>query len=300
MSGYLPLLEFTRYTKVASATWLLLEIFYTLPDEIAFVWSTKLSLVNTVYVLNKYSTIGDTTLDLVLVFATYDSESCVSTWEVFAYWYMVGTLASEFVIIAMSFALWEFNKYAVWLVVCGGLELIGFAVVTIYETSESLHFPSSPDPAMPCFPDDFSLWPGFLCVGIGETAIGALTFLRWYAERPVDLHGNGSSLFHTMYRDGVLFHVIVKAMSIGNIMAMFFAPSGLSSFLRMPLRVARSTLSTRVLLNLRRTAAAKWHGGINIVSDSTAMSLVSGMASLPSGHEEVPYDTALGLEDRGL
>ena len=26
--------------------------------------------------------------------------------------------------IAMSFALWEFNKYAVWLVVCGGLELI--------------------------------------------------------------------------------------------------------------------------------------------------------------------------------
>ena len=63
----------------------LLEILYTLPDEvrslsqlrhtwmlmhlyhwqIAFVWSTKLSLVNTAYILNKYSTIGDTTLDLV-------------------------------------------------------------------------------------------------------------------------------------------------------------------------------------------------------------------------------------------
>ena len=52
-----------------------------------------------------------------------------------------------------------------------------------------------------------------------------------------------------------------------------------------PLRVARSTLSTRVLLNLRRAAAVTWRGGI---SDSMSTSLVFGMASSRFEHEEVP------------
>ncbi|PIL27386.1 hypothetical protein GSI_10534 [Ganoderma sinense ZZ0214-1] len=178
----------------------------------------------------------------------------------------------------------------------------GFAVFVIYETSQSLSFPSNPNPVMPCVPDDLNLWPAFLCACIGDTSegnpIAGLTLLRWYAERPVALHGSNSSLFRAMYRGGLLFHSIVNVMSIGNIMAMFFAPPGLGSFLRMPLRVVRSTLSTRLLLNLRRTAAVTWRGDIGI-SDSTPTNLVVGMPSLPVEHGECPSDTALALEDDG-
>ncbi len=65
-----------------------------------------------------------------------------------------------------------------------------------------------------------------------------------------------------------------------------------------PLQVARSTLSTRVLLNLRTTASTAWRGGLN-TGDSAPTGLFYGLPSSRVEHGEVPSNTALGLDDDG-
>ncbi|KAI0765101.1 hypothetical protein C8Q74DRAFT_1431025 [Fomes fomentarius] len=61
------LLYVTKCTKVASCTFAVLEIASTLPEEVNFVWPTKMNAMKAVFLINKYSPLADTTLGIIFV-----------------------------------------------------------------------------------------------------------------------------------------------------------------------------------------------------------------------------------------
>ncbi|KAI0746643.1 hypothetical protein C8Q80DRAFT_785614 [Daedaleopsis nitida] len=254
-------LRITKYSKVASCALALYEILSTLPDEIAFIWPTRMTAMKVVYFVNKYSIVVDLSLTTTAALWTQDSQICARQFQALAYSYVCGTLVSESILVTRTMAIWRYNKYLVAFLIGGFLEIAGFALYTVYHTTAYTDYPSNDTLRITeCVPStqDQDAWPAYMCLIIGETAIIILTFLRRY----LDNHGVNSQvssqapLIDTMYRDGSLFYLVVLAMSTCNLVVMLSVPEDLSSSMQMPLRVIHSALCTRVLLNLRSAAAA--------------------------------------------
>ncbi|KAI0746623.1 hypothetical protein C8Q80DRAFT_783400 [Daedaleopsis nitida] len=228
------------FVEVASLTFALLEILSTLPEEVKYVWPNKMSLMKLVFFVNKYSVLVDATLAVMSTLYTKDPVLCEKQFQALAYAYVLGTLVSEAILATRTMAVWAFHPYIKLLVIGAYLEDLVWV--------------------MGCEPgtQDRDAWPAYGCLMVGETGILVLTILKRWLDRDPALEASSEGvLFHTMYRDGTFFYFIVLGISILNLLVMLFAPQEqLTPLMQMPLRVVHSALCTRVLLNLRKAAAA--------------------------------------------
>ncbi|RPD65327.1 hypothetical protein L226DRAFT_557906 [Lentinus tigrinus ALCF2SS1-7] len=282
----LNFLNVTKYSKVVAFTLSLLEIISTFPEEIALVWPNKLDLMKVVFLVNKYSPLLDTTLSITLDIFTYEAKSCAIQYQILAYWYITGILFSEFILIARTRALWQFNPFVTALLLGAGLEMVALVLYITHETISYTEYPEGPLLRIAgCLPSiqDQDLWPAYMYMILAETGIVFLTLFKWYLE-PVDL--KRGRLFATMYRDGSLFFAIVLVLSVVNLLVMLFAPQDMSSSMQMPLRVIHSALCTRVLLNLRH-ASKSTSDGINTDEVARHASLVFNHGTAPLGPDDM-------------
>ncbi|KAM5534741.1 hypothetical protein V8D89_011605 [Ganoderma adspersum] len=251
----LYLLTANKYIKVASATFLFLEIIETLPDEVNLVWPTKFGFAKVLFLFNKYSPLVDQILDFTTIFdLTGDVQLCLKRYTAVSWIYFAGVLQSESILLSRTIALWGWNTYVLTLLGGGGFGIVILCIYAVYQSNLFVKFPQEDVMRLVgCIPDNFDAWPAVACVTIGETAVIALTFGRWYQDRSV--MGGGNAMFPTMYRDGALAYLAVGVISVVNVIVLLTAPPEFVSCMEMPLRVIHSTLCTRVLLNLRRSAA---------------------------------------------
>ncbi|KAM5534716.1 hypothetical protein V8D89_011580 [Ganoderma adspersum] len=249
------LLRTNKYIKVASATVLSLEMISTLPDEVNLVWPTRISFAKALFLFNKYSPLLDQIVDFMNIFNfSGDVQLCVKRYNVISWFYFIGVLQSESILLSRTVALWGWNAYVLALLLGGGVAIVALCIYTVYQSNLYVQFPQEHVlRIMGCIPSNFDVWPALACVTIGETAVIVLTFGRWYQDRSAT--GRTNVMFPTMYRDGALAYLVVGAISLANVFVLMLAPPELTSCMEMPLRVAHSTLCTRVLLNLRQSAA---------------------------------------------
>ncbi|KAI0708124.1 hypothetical protein C8T65DRAFT_650696 [Cerioporus squamosus] len=262
MSAYqgLYLLSITKYSKVVACTMSLLEITSTLPEEVALVWPNKLNIMKIVFLVNKYSPLFDTSISITLDLLTHDAKACAIQYQVLAYSYITGILFSEFILMARTMALWQFNPYVSALLIAAALEMVPLVLFITHETVSHTEYPDSNVLRIAgCLPStqDQDLWPAYLYMILAETGIVFLTVLKWYQEPEGLMRGR---LLATMYRDGSLFFAIVLVLSTINLLVMLSTPQEMSSCMQMPLRVIHSALCTRVLLNLRRASTQSSDG----------------------------------------
>ncbi|TFK86393.1 hypothetical protein K466DRAFT_587266 [Polyporus arcularius HHB13444] len=277
MSAYqsLYLLNITKYSKVVACTLSLLEITSTLPEEVTLVWPKKLDVMKIVFLINKYSPLLNTTLGITLDLFTHDAKACAIQYQVLAYSYITGILFSEFILMARTMALWQFNPFVTALLVGAALEMVPLVLFITHETVSVAEYPgSSVLRTAGCLPStqDQDLWPAYLYMILAETGIVFLTVLKWYQEPIGIMRGR---LLAIMYRDGSLFFVIVLVLSIMNLLVMLLTPQEMSSSMQMPLQVIHSALCTRVLLNLRK---ASTHSSDGIHTDEVARHSTSTLA----------------------
>ncbi|KAI0765107.1 hypothetical protein C8Q74DRAFT_1028821 [Fomes fomentarius] len=254
------LLQITKYCKVASVAFALAEIISTLPDEVAFIWPNRWSIMKAVYFINKYSIILDGTLAVACALRTQDPDLCAKQFKALAYCYTAGILISEAILANRTLAIWGFHRYVKLLIIGAYIEFLMMTLYVVYQTVVYTEYPTAAILRVTgCMPStqDRDSWPAYGCMMLAETGIIALTLLKRYLARDDDATSSGDSsvLMQTIYRDGIHFYFIVLAVSVLNVFVMLIAPRELSPSMQMPLRVVHSALCTRVLLNLRRAAA---------------------------------------------
>ncbi|KAM5541783.1 hypothetical protein V8D89_004512, partial [Ganoderma adspersum] len=258
--AYVPIPKFGLLTigpdakLVASMTYSILEIVSTLPDEVEFIWPAKRGFMKTVFLINKYSPLIDFTL-VALGTVAREPEACrVSFNQALTYSYLLGTLVSEFIVIARTYALWGCNRR---LVYCA-LFIAGIMIPhAFYIAATTVKSGQEITRLIGCMPNihDWNAWPAYTYLICSETMVVILTVLKRYVDPEIVQGSFASVLLPIMYRDGTCFWAVVLALSILNLLMMFFIPGGLSYSVQMPLRVVHSALCNRVLLNLRKAAA---------------------------------------------
>ncbi|KAI0701611.1 hypothetical protein C8Q76DRAFT_235269 [Earliella scabrosa] len=260
----LYLLQITKYCAAMSCTLALLEMLQTLPDEVAFIWPSPLTPVKVIFLANKYLVLVDTALSIVSAVPTEDTRLCSITYHALAYFYIVGIVLSEIILIIRTLALWGFNKY-VKLLLFGGLAVMApFAFYTVHQCVHYIDYPSRDElRVMGCVPatQDQDTWPAYASLILAETAILLLTILKRFINGPIFEGCSEGILVRTLYRDGTFFYAIVLAISVTNMLVLWLAPSELAPATQLPLHVVHSSLCTRVLLNIRK-AAAETTGGV--------------------------------------
>ncbi|KAI0765108.1 hypothetical protein C8Q74DRAFT_1029426 [Fomes fomentarius] len=268
-------------TLVASYTLALVEIMSTLPDEIALIWPGRLTVVKAIFLVNRYLVLIDTTfavisaiptqdtkvdpihmhmrVELMLTTITHtpDNQLCSITYQTLAYFYVVGIVLSEIILIIRTVALWGFNEYVKFLLYGVLLEMVPFTLYCVYQAVAWIDYPNIDRLRITgCVPATQAqdIWPAYACFILGETAIISLTIVKRFMNDTSFEGRSEGRLLYTMYRDGSFFYAIVLAMSVINMLVMWVAPHELTLSTQLPLRVVHSALCTRVLLNLRKAA----------------------------------------------
>ncbi|RPD65322.1 hypothetical protein L226DRAFT_245483 [Lentinus tigrinus ALCF2SS1-7] len=252
----LHLLRLVKNSGVASMAFLLSEIIQGLDDEITYIWPSRFSVMKFIYMVNRYSPVIDTTLQLTTMLLTTDPESCSVQYEIISYVYAAGAFFSEFILMGRTLALYNFERKVIGLMVVLSLGMMVPSLIVANGFLDHIQYPSKDVLKVTgCVPSIGNRpgWVFFFGILISETVVVVLTvYKRWQTSFR---HTSRSILVNTMYRDGTLFYFVMLSASISNLCFMLVAPQAVSSVMQLPLRIVHSTLCARVLLNLRKVAA---------------------------------------------
>ncbi|PIL27811.1 hypothetical protein GSI_10965 [Ganoderma sinense ZZ0214-1] len=298
----LYLYQVNRYISFASMTYSILEIVSTLPDEVELIWPARRGFMKTVFLINKYSPLIDFTLVALVDLVRREPEACRVSFQVLTYSYLLGTLVSEFILIARTYALWGCDRRLVYCALFIAGMMIPHAFYIVYDMLRESDFKSGQEVThlIGCMPNihDRNAWPAYTYLICSETMVVILTVLKRYVDPEIVQGSFASVVLPTMYRDGTCFWAVVLALSILNLLMMFFAPGGLSYSVQMPLRVVHSALCNRVLLNLRRAAACVPSEGSEDSSAvlTTVVFHQQPMTNLGTGGETLTNYTFVGAD----
>ncbi|RDX46625.1 hypothetical protein OH76DRAFT_1485320 [Lentinus brumalis] len=251
----LYLLTLTKDIGLATLTYLIMDVVSTIDDEVELMWPSRLTFMKVVFLINRYSPFVDSTLAVFIVLGARSTEVCRRVWIAIISFYMLGSFASETIIIVRTLAIWNFDKVvlAITAFVTGGALVA--VLTTISQYMQAIRYPDDDLIAVTgCIIGiaDQEGWTLFVVVLIMETTLVALTIIRRLQTRTGSRRTG--PVMDTMYRDGLFFYAIILGFSIANLCCMMAAPVAVSSILQMPLRAVHSTLCSRVLFNLRNAA----------------------------------------------
>ncbi|KAL1941571.1 hypothetical protein VTO73DRAFT_7010 [Trametes versicolor] len=253
----LTLLDLEKYSGVMSYTLLWLEQLSTFEDEVRYIWPSRWSLMKTVFLINRYSPMIDATLNISMNLYTTNPNSCKIQTEIFSGTYVIGSFASEAIIMARTLALYDSSYFVVFAMSATGLGIVIPSIIICYSFLTKITYPDAAILRLigGCIPtvEDRPVWVLYMCLIISETVVVLLTFYKMWQTHVDKTHR--SPLVHTMYRDGALYYILLLAVSVLNLCFMLLAPQAASGLIQMPFRIIHSALCSRVLLNLRKVAA---------------------------------------------
>ncbi|KAI0767310.1 hypothetical protein C8Q74DRAFT_1370122 [Fomes fomentarius] len=302
------LLEVTKYTAVASITFLVLEIISTTDQEVTYIWPSRWTAMKVIYLINRYSPLIDGPLGLSTYMGAIDGESFELRFTIVGYVYAAGTYFSEFILVARTLALYDFKRY-----ICLGMSLLMVALIVpsliyLHTYLSSVQYDANADMLrlLGRIPSGYTrpAWTLTACILISETVVVVLTIIK---QLQSSSKGSvRSPLVRVMYRDGSYTYVVMLALTIANLCTMLLAPGPAQALLQMPLRVTHSVLCSRVLLNLRVAAdhrqgltfehASHTYGHAHGHYQSQVRTLESGIRRQESNLDSTPTRIELAVE----
>ncbi|KAF9031504.1 hypothetical protein BDZ89DRAFT_1158845 [Hymenopellis radicata] len=269
----------TRFAFVAGFTILVYDIVLTLAAEIARVWGHRWSLGKALFFLNRYippivlavnmySALCDPSANLNLY---YGSLSLISTRPLSR-----SDTAAILILALRTYALYLTNfALLLFLMLLPTLLVMGLGVwmYVHWVVADPIAATSaSGDPgcfnvhctggAMMCR----AVWIIMNCYYVAfDIVILALTVFKYFQIHRLRNESNAhlepelgrvlaafeSTFLKTLFQDGFLFYAAIAAIAIANITLMSLAPSSLMHVLAGPTQALRSTLCSRLFLNLR-------------------------------------------------
>ncbi|KAH6896157.1 hypothetical protein BKA70DRAFT_1438874 [Coprinopsis sp. MPI-PUGE-AT-0042] len=248
--------------EAASATFILLEYFQNLPDEVALVWPDKWTLLKGLYVLNRYGALVGVVFGLMFEVGTKNATFVLCKTSVYfqGLVLLLNLAWSETILFMRVYALSRQNPYI-------GLFLAAFwtcfrlikgiftaLMVNFVRVVNVLVLLDHPFPGHACLPIPvvnkvLRTLPFFLILSEQIVVMALCVYFRLG-----DLASSRSRLSRTFSRDGLyyFFAISYEVMSIANVGFSLAFLDKYDHYLGPPQSVVQSALATRLVLHLRK------------------------------------------------
>ncbi|KAF8608376.1 hypothetical protein BDV93DRAFT_519421 [Ceratobasidium sp. AG-I] len=243
----------SKCLAIAGACILCYDHIVTFPEEVALVWKQKWSLVSTLFVLNRYIT------PIVVALDIYDKGGLAkSLSQSFCINWYYGETVWNIVSFGLIHALVALRVHAIWgrprwlsitLIV---LFVIYFVVTAVIAFKFQIEF-SGTVAFNPLFKLCFAeisphLWTCWLPALVYESILFGLTITKAaeHSKRSIN-----TPILYVLYRDGVMYFVIICCCSLFNMMVWLLAPPTLVALSKYFVLSVVPTMGARLVLNLK-------------------------------------------------
>ncbi|KAJ8085590.1 hypothetical protein PM082_004408 [Marasmius tenuissimus] len=248
--------KIVTYFHVVSSTILVYDVLLNLDLEINLIWRRKWSLVEVVYLLQRYFPFFDITG--VILYRNFQEgmslQDCVSSFRIVGWSLTIGIVLSEVLLAIRLWAVWE-RKISVAIGIFVFFLGCWIPCFILFNTfANATKFASSPVPqSRGCFISGGShiLYLCWILVMVYDTgnvimiAIPGISAFRM---------GGKSELVNAVYRDGIVYYILTFLVSLVNVIVILTVPRNLTDILSSFERVLHSVLASRAILQIRRVA----------------------------------------------
>lgn len=256
------------YFSVASATLMGYDYLLTVQREADLVWRSNWSLVKILFFLTRYSAFVDVVLDLsYLVSPKMNAKTCLVSFLISRWLLVFGIAFSETILVIRTWVLWDKRKSILIATLTTGIGslLCAITVVGIWTKSMLDVYKVTPRhrtvPGCAVLTGSPIVALSLVAVILIETVLLILTVVRMFQQlRTSGRHFVNWTPFRVLYRDGITFFVYLLAISMVNFIVIVAGPPVSRDTLIVLQRVLHSSLTARMLLNLReahRTAGVE-------------------------------------------
>ncbi|KAF8999626.1 hypothetical protein BDQ17DRAFT_744982 [Cyathus striatus] len=254
----LVLLEHGRnvtYLHVACLALWVFECLITLDKEVTHIWgSPRWSVVKVLYIIVRYSTYVDASLNIVVqCVPSLSPKACKSLYYAIIWLLVVGMTAAEIILTLRVWAVWQKKKV---ITIVLTVYLIGITVPSLVLSvfiGRSLTFDLQLD---------IGRIGGCIVTG-GKVELEVATWILLLAYDTIMMllmlppaydaykRGGKSTLANVVIRDGIIYYVYLFVVSLVNIVVLLKISPDYFSLLSVISRVIHSSLCCRVVLNIR-------------------------------------------------
>lgn len=280
-----------KYTLLASTVFAGVEAFHCLPEEVSLIWPGKWNLGKILYLASRYLAFVELIGPAPLFILSPDLSvgACQRIFAAGAALSVIEVTVSEAILFLRVYALGGTDRKLGAFLLALYLGIHGAVYACLYKFLNSIVYMPSPFPNLvSCLPiraNNHMLSVVFILLLVSELVILAITFWLCFTKHK----STNSPLVATFSRDGLSYFVLLSAVSTGNIVCNLVAPTGYIYLLSIPQMVLHSTLSTRMVLHVRRIGSGVYDtkGEVALASlgsDETERSLQSmRFAAAPQG-----------------
>ncbi|KAF6758143.1 hypothetical protein DFP72DRAFT_888213 [Ephemerocybe angulata] len=246
-----------KYAYFASLTLALAEGFQCFAsEELSLIWTAKWNLGKGLYILARYIVFIELAIPgLYLLPSGLSPLVCCQRMFAAATSILnsVEVSAAEAILFLRVYALGGTDRRlgAFLLLKYLGVHIAAYTLLYKFLNSIVCKHPSPFPSVISCLPikvDNRMLSIVFILILASEIVILLLTFWLCFTKHK----STNSPLVGTFSRDGLYYFVLISAMSAGNIICNLVAPAGYVYLLSIPQMVLHSTLSTRMVLHIRK------------------------------------------------
>lgn len=230
------------------------EALHCLPLEISLIWARKWNLGKVLYLLARYlvfvELIGPA--PFISLSPNLSVNQCQWVFVFGALLTVVEVTVAEAILFLRVYAIGGTDRRlgAFLLTIFVGIHSAAYALLFKFITS-IVYAPSPYPELIPCYTfkaEAHLLSVAFILLLVSELAILVITIWLCFSKHK----STKSPLIATFSRDGLIYFLLLSAVSAGNIICNLVAPLGYIYMLTVPQMVLHSTLSTRMVLHVRK------------------------------------------------
>jgi len=291
MSASLPVdivifqhLQIVGFFDLASATLILYNYVLTLGDEIEYIWRVRWTGITVLFFATRYLPFID--VGLFLTHQLLDNPSphtCSVLDHINGFSFLTGITIADMILMVRTWAIWNRDPRTAGILIAVFLATFTPMYYFLYQFLNSVQFAQDPFPEFTgCFISKASpvLFGSYVLLMGFETGIFAMTLFKacrtTLSERDVQ-----STLWRTLYRDGLLFYFYLLAISVLNVLILLFAPREMANMLAFMHRTLHALVSGSIVINLRRA--------LFDIDNETEVTHRSVARSEPVGHGFAQY-----------
>jgi len=244
-------LRIVIYVNVASAALFIFDYFLTFPNEVSLIWPARWTPTKIIFLLSRYTVFFDVGFFMYSHFRAGDVETCRLVVTATSWWFFVGTALCAIILSVRTWAVWNRGwPLGIGLVLLLAVGWIpGIPIILIFNRSLDFAVIESP-PLLGCLMIKGSniayiCWIMLLINEFGLFFLMLLKAVRCYKN------GGMSGLSLVVYRDGLLYYLVLFVFALCNVVIMGTISPSLKSVLVLSERVIHPILACRIILDMR-------------------------------------------------
>ncbi|KAF8998703.1 hypothetical protein BDQ17DRAFT_1361808 [Cyathus striatus] len=260
--------------KVASVAILVFDYFLTFELEMKYIWSTKWSIPNLMFLFTRYLPFVESCVLFFRIFSSgLSTETCNQAYKVNALLILVGIIVAEIILSLRTWAVWGQNK-----VVGIGLVIFSFSAA-IPAIPVIVLFSGTAKSPLSTFPWVFSsrgsrilsiewillmIYDGGLLTLMAVQALKSLTMDNETFFKAFFTSSKPGELLKPILKDGILYYFYLFVLSALNVVVIRAMPIDYLNLLTMLERVIHAILTCRVVLHIKdRTRTEAYHDSLD-------------------------------------